>query len=106
MFATNGFAVAWPLLLVTAVVVLVPVSVKVPVATPLPVGAVKVTVAPMTGLPNWSVTVACKLVANAVFTVVLWGVPAVAAIVALAASAVLVRLKLAGVKAPLPALTE
>jgi len=33
--------------------------------------AVKVTVAPLTGLPNWSFTITCNGVAKAVFTVAL-----------------------------------
>ena len=41
-------------------------------------GAVKVTIAPLTGLLLASLTVACNAVANAVFTVALCGVPAVA----------------------------
>src|SRR5260370_16196694 len=49
---------------------------KVPLA-PLD-GAVKVTVTPFTGLLKGSFTVACSCVANAVLTVALCGVPAVA----------------------------
>ncbi len=41
----------------------------------------KVTVAPLNGSPFWSVTVAWSAVANAVLTVALWGVPAVAVMV-------------------------
>jgi hypothetical protein len=59
---------------------------------------VNVTVTPLTGLLPASVTVACSAVANAVLTVVLCGVPAVA--VMLAGTAVLVRLKLAAVATP------
>src|SRR5690349_1763233 len=70
-------AVATPDAFVVAVVT---PPANVPLA-PLP-GAAKVTVAPLTGLLNESFTVACSCVANAVFTVALCGVPAVAVIVA------------------------
>src|SRR5258707_1232368 len=70
-------AVATPCALVTAV--LTPPA-NVPLA-PL-VGAVKVTVTPFTGLLDASLTVACSCVANAVLMVALWGVPAVALILA------------------------
>lgn len=53
---------------------------KVPLA-PL-AGAVNVTVVPAIGLPYWSVKVAASWVAKAVFTVVVCGVPALAAILA------------------------
>ena len=93
--AVNVGDVATPLLLVTTVAVARPPNV--PVAPEA--GAVKVTVAPFTGLLPASFTVACIAVANAVLMVVLCGVPAVAVMPA-AAAAVLVRLKLAGVATP------
>ena len=57
-------------------------------------GAAKVTVTPLTGLLKESLTVACSCAANAVLTVALWGVPAVAAMLA-AEPARLVNKKLA-----------
>jgi hypothetical protein len=74
--ATNAGAVAMPLAFVGAAALLEPENV--PVA-PL-AGAVNVTTTPLTGFPDASFTVACKGVANAVFTLVLCGLPAVAAI--------------------------
>src|SRR5215467_4059233 len=62
------------------VVALFTLPAKVPVA--LMPGAVKVTVTPLTGLLEESFTVACSCVANAVFTVALCGVPAVAVMLA------------------------
>src|SRR5262245_16286335 len=63
-------------------------------------GAAKVTCVPSaTRLPNWSLTVACRLVAKAVLTVALCGVPAVAVMLK-AAPGSLVRLKLAGAPTP------
>jgi hypothetical protein len=59
---------------------------------------VNVTVTPLTGLLLASFTVAWSVVWNAVLTVVLCGVPAVAVI--LAGTAVFVRLKLAEVATP------
>ena len=56
-------------------------------------GVVKTTLAPLTGLPLASFTVACRAIANAVPTEVLCGVPVLALTVA-AGPAVLVRLKL------------
>jgi hypothetical protein len=76
--AVNASAVATPLLLVVAVAVAEPA--KVPLA-PLP-GAVNVTTTPLTGLLLASFTVACSAVANAVLTVALCGVPAVAVMLA------------------------
>jgi hypothetical protein len=77
-FAVNAVAVATPLLLVTAVAVAeLP---NFPLA-PLP-GAVKLTVTPLSGLLLASFTVACSGVANAVLTVALCGVPAVAEMLA------------------------
>src|SRR5258708_6317324 len=73
LLAVQTSAVATPCALVTAV--LIPPA-NVPLA-PL-VGAVKVTVTPLTGLLKESFTVACSCVANAVLTVALCGVPAVA----------------------------
>ncbi len=93
--AVKAGAVATPLALVVAVAVAEPP--KVPLAPPA--GAVKVTVAPLTGLPPASFTVACSAVANTVLTAALWGVPALAAMLA-AAPALLVRLKLADVATP------
>ena len=63
-----------PLELVSAVTV--PDPLKAAVA---PVdGAVKVTVAPLTGFPVLPITVTCRDVANAVVTAVLCGVPSLA----------------------------
>ena len=62
-------------------------------------GAVKVTVAPLTGLVYESLTDTCRAVENTVLTVVLCGVPAVALMLA-ATPALLAREKLAGVAAP------
>ena len=59
-------------------------------------GAVNVTVAPLTGLPKLSSTVAWSA-ANAVFTVALCGVPL---LMLAAGRALLVRLKLAEVPTP------
>ena len=90
--AVNAGAVATPLLFVTPVPLAVPVPANVPLA-PFP-GAVNVTVTPLNALPLASFTVACSPVVNAVFTVALCGVPAVAVTLA-AAPALFVRLKLA-----------
>src|SRR5260370_1137003 len=76
--AVNVAAVATPLPFVVAVVDAVPFA-NVPLA-PL-AGAVKVTTTPLIGLFEASFTVACRGVANAVLTVALCGVPAVAVIV-------------------------
>jgi hypothetical protein len=75
-FAVYVDEVATPLALVVSVSVLVPPANKplAPVA-----GAVKVTNAPLTGVPP-IVTVATSGAANAVFTAVLWVAPLVAAI--------------------------
>ena len=81
--------------MVTAVALVKPLN---KADAPLP-GALNVTVTPLTGLPPF-VTVACSAVANAEFTPVLCGVPTLAAMV-VTATAVLVKLKLAGVAAPL-----
>lgn len=94
--AVNAGAVATPLAFVAAVTV-VTLPVKLPLA-PV-VGAVNVTVTPLTGLLPASFTVACRAVANAVLTGALCPDPAVAAMLA-AAPAVFVRLKLAGVATP------
>src|SRR5260221_8529655 len=94
LLAVKIAAVATPCALVTAV--LTPPA-NVPLA-PL-VGAVKVTVTPFTGLLDASLTVACSCVANAVLMVALWGVPAVAMILA-GALARLVSEKFAGVETP------
>jgi len=77
LLAVNAAAVATPLAFVVAV--FTPPA-KVPLA-PLP-GAAKVTVTPFTGLLLASRTVACSAVAKAVLIAALWGVPAVAVIVA------------------------
>ena len=91
-------AVASPLLLVVTAVVVNPPA-KVPLA-PL-VGAVKVTVTPLTGLLLASLTVADSAVAKLVFTVALCGVPAVAVMLAGGpGTEAFVRLKLAGVATP------
>jgi hypothetical protein len=93
--AVNAGAVAIPLAFVVAVAAATPLNV--PLA-PL-AGAVNVTVAPLTGLPPASITVACSAVPNAVLTVALCGVPALAAILA-ATPALFARLKLAEVATP------
>jgi hypothetical protein len=100
--AVNAGAVATPLLLVVAVT-LAPVPAKLPLA-PF-AGAVNVTVTPLTALLLASFTVVCSAVRNAVLTVALCGVPAVAVMLA-AAPAVLVRLKLAGLTPETLAVTE
>lgn len=57
VLAVKPGAVAMPVAAVTAVAVLLPVK-----APPAPLaGAVKVTVAPLTGLPKLSMTSACKV---------------------------------------------
>jgi hypothetical protein len=78
VFAVSVGAVATPLLLVVAVAVADPAKVAV---APL-LGAVNVTVNPLTGLLAMSNTVACNPVAKAVAKPALWGVPAVAAMLA------------------------
>ncbi len=77
VLAVKAAAVATPSALVVAV--FTPPA-KVPLA-PL-AGALKVTVTPDTGLPKASFTVAARFVANAVLTVAVCGVPAVAVIAA------------------------
>src|SRR5215472_15074421 len=62
-------------------------------------GAANVTITPLTALPPESFTVAWSCIANAVLTVALCGVPAVAVIEA-AVPAVLVNEKLAGAATP------
>jgi hypothetical protein len=76
-FAVNVVEVATPLALVVAVVVFVPFA-KVPLAPVM--GAVNVTVTPLTGVEPLSRTVATSGAANAVLTAALCGVPLVAAI--------------------------
>src|SRR5579864_2019801 len=93
--AVNAAEVATPLALVTAV--LTPPA-NVPLA-PVCAGAVNVTVTPLSGLLPASFTVACSVLVNAVLTVALCGVPAVAVTLP-AAPAVLVRTKLAAVATP------
>jgi hypothetical protein len=69
-------AVATPLLLLVAVAVANPLK-----AAPAPLlGAVKVTVTPLTGFPCWFFTMASSGVAKAVLTVALCGVPELALI--------------------------
>src|SRR2546427_92877 len=94
LLAVNTGAVATPSELVVAV--LTPPA-KEPLG-PL-VGAVKVTVTPLTGLFPESFTVACNCVVYAVLTVALCGVPPVAVILA-AAPVRLVSEKFAGVATP------
>jgi hypothetical protein len=93
--AVNAGAVATPLPFVTAVAVNDPLNA--PLAPVL--GAVNVTVTPLTGLLFESFTVACSAVPKFVLTVALWGVPAVALMLA-AAPAAFVKLKLAAVPTP------
>src|SRR5258708_4507693 len=76
-FAVNVADVATPLAFVVAVLTL---PAKVPLA-PL-VGGVNVTSTPLTGLLEESLTVACSCATNAVLTLALCGVPAVAVTVA------------------------
>ena len=90
-FAVNVADVATPLAFVVAV--LTPPA-NVPLA-PL-VGGVNVTSTPFTGLLKESLTVACSCAANAVLTLALCGVPAVAVTVA-GGPAKLVREKFAEV---------
>lgn len=96
----NADAVATPPVLVVAVVVAEPLA-KVPLA-PLD-GAVKVTVALGTTLPEASLTVACSAVAKAVDTVADCPPPAVTVIDAggPAGAAAFVRLKVAAAAMPL-----
>jgi hypothetical protein len=90
--AVNVFAVAMP----WASVVAVFPPVNAPLA-PFTAGfTVNVTITPLTRFPPASFTVACRFVANAVLTVALCGVPAVAVTVA-GAPTVLVREKFADV---------
>jgi hypothetical protein len=98
----NAGAVATPLLLVVAVTLATP-PVNLPLA-PL-AGAVNVTTTPLNGLLLASFTVVCSAVRNAVLTVALCGVPAVAVMLA-AVPAVLVRLKPAGLAPDALAVTE
>jgi hypothetical protein len=90
LLAVKTGAVASPEAFVVAV--LIPPA-KVPLG-PL-VGAVNVTVKPLTGLLRESLTAACSCTANAVLTVALCGVPAVAVMLA-AAPARFVSEKFAG----------
>ena len=95
--AVNRDEVASPFEPVMSVSVALPLVAKVPLA-PLE-GAVKVTEAPLTGLPSTSVTVATSGFVNWVLTFVLWPLPLVAVMFA-GEPVMLVRLKLAGVVAP------
>jgi hypothetical protein len=90
-------AVATPLAFVVAVVTFVPFA-NVPPAPVL--GAVNVTVAPLTRFPPLSFTVACRAVGNAVLIAMLCGVPAVAVTLA-GGPARLVSENAAGVPTPL-----
>jgi hypothetical protein len=99
-FAVNVGAVATPLAFVTAVF---NPPANVPLA-PVCAGAANVTVAPLTGFPPLSFTVACRAVANAELIAALWGVPAVAVMEA-AGPAMFVKLKFAGPTAPAVAVT-
>jgi len=98
--AVNAAAVATPFELVVAVTVEPPFvpPVKVP-AAPV-VGAVKVTVTPLTGLPPLSFTVATRAVGKSKLMVTLCGVPAVAVMLA-GGPAVLFSENAAGVATPL-----
>ena len=96
-FAVNTDEVAIPLAFVVACAVAPPPA-NVPLA-PL-AGAVNVTVAPLTGFPPLSFTVAWSAVGNAVLMAMLCGVPAVAVIVA-GGPATLVSANAAGVPTPL-----
>jgi hypothetical protein len=93
--AVNAGAVAIPLLLVIVVAVAEPLN---KALAPVPL-AVNVTVTPLNGLLFASFTVACRALPNAVLTVALCGVPAVAVIFA-GKALVLVRVKLAPVLIP------
>jgi hypothetical protein len=100
--AIGAGAVATPLEFVDAAAVAEPL--KLALAPEL--GAVNVTVTPLTGLPLAFVTVAWRAVAKAMFTVALCGVPAVAVMFA-GVAPMFVKLKLAGVATPLiPAVTR
>ena len=94
LFAAKIAAVAIPCAFVVAV--FTPLA-NVPPA-PL-AGAAKVTVMPLTGLIVESFAVACSCAANAVLTVALCGVPAVAVMLA-GGPARFVKRKLAGVEDP------
>src|SRR5947209_7539830 len=89
-----SFALAMPAALVVTVMLALPLL-NVPLA-PL-AGAVNVTLMPLTGLPNWSVTVATNGPAKVVPAGVLWLFPPVAA---MAAGGLLVRLKAARLATP------
>jgi hypothetical protein len=93
--AVNVGAVATPEASVATLAVAAPPA-NVPLAPVL--GAVKVTVTPETRLPPPSFTVALRA-ANALLMTTLWGVPAVAVILA-AGPAKLVKEKLAGAATP------
>jgi hypothetical protein len=96
-FALKADAVATPFAPVVSVSVVFPLVVNVPLA---PVaGAVNVTITPLTGLLSLSTTVACRAVAKAVETAALCVAPVVE-LIADAAPAVFVMLKLAVVVAP------
>src|SRR5947199_268780 len=94
MVLALAVSLAWPL----APVVTVAPPGKVALA-PLP-GAANVTLTPDTGLPNWSVTVATNGLVKVVLTVALWPGTEVTTML-VAAPAVLVRAKEAGVPTPL-----
>jgi hypothetical protein len=91
--AVKGDERATPLLLVVSVSDKLPFA-NVPLAPVI--GATNVTAAPMTGFESLSRTVAMRGATNGAPTVVVWGVPPVAVIVA-ATDTAFVRSKLAGV---------
>jgi hypothetical protein len=95
VFAVRVGAVATPLLFVVAVAVADPLNAAL---APL-LGAVNVTVTPLTRFPPLSFTVACSAVANAAVIIALWGVPALVETLA-GGPGLLVKLKLADVPTP------
>jgi hypothetical protein len=93
--AVSGGAVATPLALVVEVAVAeLPNVARAPL-----LGAVSVTVTPLSRFPPLSFTVACNAVANAVLMVALCGVPAPAVMLA-GTPSLFVKLKLADVPTP------
>jgi len=95
VLAVSAGAVAMPLALVLTVAVSDPLNAAL---APLD-GVVKTTLAPLTGLPLASFTVAWSAVPNVLLTTADCGVPALAVMLA-AGPAVLVKLKLAAVASP------
>ena len=99
MFAVNAGAVATPLAFV--VTVLDPPNVPLaPVA-----GAVNVTVAPLTGFPLPSFTVAASTTGNGVLIVTLCGVVPATGVMVAGGPATFVRLNVTGASAPVVAVT-